>query len=120
MEKLVAISTNGNGVALVKNISEQEYKKLLNEQEKEKNEQELKFRALSECIDRNSQNIYKLKNRDILLAKSIYDNFVDMGLIDNDNDFQKMWFDFYFNEFELDLDKAPFEYKKILEKVGNL
>ena len=33
MNKLIAISTNGsNGIALVKSVNEQEYKKLINDQ----------------------------------------------------------------------------------------
>jgi len=115
--KLIAISTNGHRVALVKNVDEQEYNKLLNEQEKEL-ACEHNNKVLDETRHSTSERrLQRLESKLLLLAKSIYDNFVDRGLLDNDNEFQKMWFDYFFNGCELDLDKAPQEYMTILEKV---
>ena len=65
------------------------------------------------------QNVRMLMAREIILAKCIYDNFVDRGLIDNSDTFQQEWYDYFFNDKELDLEHAPQEYKKILDKVGN-
>ena len=56
----------------------------------------------------------------VVLAKSVYDNFVDRGLIENNDDFQNVWFDFYFNNGKLNIDNAPEEYKTILAKVVRL
>ena len=58
---------------------------------------------------------------ELVMAKSVYDNFVDRGLIDNDDDFQSAWYDFYFNGGELPREKdAPKEYQDILRKLGEM
>lgn len=107
-------------VAKVYYVSQNEYNALVNEQEKFANkeqrskEQELKDKTLI------SQKIEKLEKRDIMLAKSIYDNFVDRGDIEDDAQFQKDFFDFVFNDESLNELKMPKEFKKILRKVGNL
>ena len=118
MNKLIAISTNGsNSVALVKSVNEQEYKKLINEQEKNLAKGEKKAREHEEQhnnIDKELENFGTLQ---CILAKSVYDNFVDRGLIENDDQFQQMWFDFYFNGGLINTENAPKEYKDILAKV---
>ena len=118
MNKLIAISTNGsNSIALVKSVNEQEYKKLINDQEKRLAKGEklaLEHEQQHKNIDKKLTHYAGLQ---CVLAKSVYDNFVDRGLIENDDQFQKMWFDFYFNDKELDLNNVPEEYKKILVKV---
>ena len=116
---LVAISTKGHKVALLKNVTKNEYNELLNEQEKEQRKEDLEKNVVDEELTRHRKNIDALFVRDIILAKSIYDNFVDRGLLENDDAFQQMWFDFYFNDAKLELENAPEEYKKILVKVGN-
>ena len=116
---LVAISTKGKKIALIKNVTKNEYNELLNEQEKEQRKEDLEKNIIDEEITRHRQNIDALFVRDVILAKSIYDNFVDRGLLENNDAFQQMWFDFYFNDAKLELENAPEEYKKILEKVGN-
>ena len=121
MNKLIAISTNGsNSIALVKSVNEQEYKKLINEQEKNLAKGESKAREHKEHHDSIDKDVKHLTALQYVLAKSVYDNFVDRGLIENDDQFQKMWFDFYFNGGELDFDKAPKEYESILDKVVTL
>lgn len=117
--KLVAISTNQDQVFLVKNVSEQEYKKLLNKQHENESENE-RHKAIH--IGQHNElgnRLKRLEKKDLILAKSVYDNFVDKGLLENDANFQKNWFDFYFNDKELDLDNCPVEFSKILDKVGN-
>ncbi len=56
----------------------------------------------------------------VLFAKAIYDNFVDRGLIENDDDFQQAYYDFIFSDMELDFEQAPTEFKAILNKVVEL
>ena len=118
MNKLIAISTNGsNSISLVKSVNEQEYKKLINEQEKNLSKGEKKAREHEEQHNTIDKKLTHYASLQCVLAKSVYDNFVDRGLIENDNQFQQMWFDFYFNDKELDLNNVPEEYKKILVKV---
>lgn len=118
MNKLIAISTNGsNSIALVKSVNEQEYKKLINEQEKNLAKGESKAREHEQQHNSIDKELEHFTTLQCVLAKSVYDNFVDRGLIENDDQFQKMWFDFYFNDKELDLNNVPEEYEKILAKV---
>ena len=112
-DKLVAI-IKGKFVGEVKNVDKNTFNELKNEQSNY--EQEI----LKEKLDTNNKLDFLLGLTDKLklLAKTIYDNFVDRGFIDNDNDFQTMWYNYYFNGGELDLTNAPSEYNTILEKVG--
>ena len=119
-KKLIAISTSGNKVAIVKSVDENEYKRLLNLQEQELGIEHVKEIQIETQLTHHSQSVERLFIRDLVLAKSVYDNFVDRGLIENDDAFQKMWFDFYFNGGEIKLKDAPKEYNEILAKVGNL
>jgi hypothetical protein len=106
-KKLIAISTNGsNGVSLVKSVNEQEYKTLINNQEKHLAKGEklaLEHKQQHNSIELGLKHFARLH---LILAKSVYDNFVDRGLIENDDAFQQMWFDFYFNDKELEIEKA--------------
>lgn len=116
-KKLIAVSTNGKSIAIVKNVSETEYKKLLNEEHKynANNEQIAKEKETKLYCSANE----KANEKNFILAKCIYDNFVDRGLIEDSDSFQQEWYDYFFNDKELDLEHAPEEYKKILDKVGN-
>ena len=121
MKKLIAVSTNGsNDVSLVKSVDEQEYNKLINNQEKHlaKGEQLAKIHETKH--EKLEQNIKHLQKTELLLAKSIYDNYVIRGLLEQYNEFEKEWYSFYFNDNELNLEKAPKEFNDILKKVGNL
>ncbi len=121
---LVATLYDKNGkcerVAKVKYVEEKEYNRLLNEQElqlnKEKSLQEKNEYFVKETCDR----LYKLEKRDFLLAKSIYDNFVDRGLLNDNGKFQKDFYDFIFNDCELKVEDTPNDFQMILRKVGNL
>ena len=118
MNKLIAISTNGsNSIALVKSVNEQEYKKLINDQEKHLAKGEKKALEHEQQHNNIDKKLTHYAILQCVLAKSVYDNFVDRGLIENDDQFQQMWFDFYFNDKELDLNNVPQEYTKILAKV---
>ena len=118
-KKLVAISLEQNQVFLVKNVSEKEYKELLNKQHESESENERRDIVHIGQHNELGNRLTKLEKKNLILAKSIYDNFVDRGLLENDDAFQKDWFDYYFNGCDLSLDNAPQEYKQILEKVGN-
>ena len=119
--KTIAISTNGsNGISLVKSVNEQEYAKLINEQAKHLAKGEQLAIEHEQKHTSTQQELKHFERLHCVLAKSIYDNFVDRGLIENDDSFQQEWFDFYFKDFPLCLDNAPEEYKTILRKVEEL
>ena len=115
----VVIGKNGcESIAKVKVVNDRELNRLLNEQEQHKQHELLEKEELKKQVSANKENIDTFTKGFIgIIAKSIYDNFVDRGLIDNDDDFQQMWYDYYFNEKELDLDNAPQEYLKIFERL---
>lgn len=119
IKKLVAISLKKEQVFLVKSVSDKEYKELLNKQNEYESENEKRNRVHIGQHKELENRLTKAEKKNLILAKSIYDNFVDRGLLENDDDFQQMWFDFYFNGCDLSLENAPQEYKQILEKVGN-
>lgn len=121
----IAVVYDANGkcthVAQVKLVSKQELNRLENEQnkfdqERKTNEQKYKNELDAE-IERHKARLGWLESRALFLAKSIYDNFVDRGLIENDDAFQQAWYDFYFNDKDLTIEQYPVEFSKILEKV---
>lgn len=121
--KHVAVALDNNGkcefLAKVKVINDREYNRLINEKEQKKAQREQEELELKKQVSANKENIDTFTKGFIgIIAKSIYDNFVDRGLIDNDDDFQQMWYDYYFNDKELDLDNAPQEYLKIFERLA--
>lgn len=119
-KKLVAISTLGHKVALIKNVTDNEYNELLNQQSKEQRTKELLEKANNEWKNRVELHKKHVATLELILAKSVYDNFVIRGILNDNEQFEKLWYDFYFNGKELDLENAPQEYKDILTKVGNL
>lgn len=121
IEIAVVYDANGKCTHLsnVKMVNKQELNKLTNEKNKKDSERELLEKGFLDELQGNTKTIQKLLTRDLILAKSVYDNFVDRGIIENDENFQQLWYDFYFNGCELNLSQAPQEYKTILEKVGN-
>ena len=121
MKKLIAIYTNGsNGVSLVKSVDEQEYKKLINAQERHLAQGELLAKSHEQTHKTLEQQVKHLHKTELLLAKSIYDNYVIRGLLEQNEQFEKEWFDFYFHNKELNCENAPKEFNEILTKVGNL
>lgn len=121
----IAVVYDANGkcthLAQVKVVSKQELNKLTNEQNKFDQEQktnEKKYKnELDAEIERHKARIGWLESRTLFLAKAIYDNFVDRGLIENDDAFQQAWYDYYFNDKDLTIEQYPVEFSKILEKV---
>lgn len=115
---LVAVSYNEEKtckeIYKVLNVDEQTFKKLVNEKNAYKVEKE---KALNNQATRFNNLNKKVAKHDLLLAKSIYDNFVDRGLLEDNDEFQKLFFDVIFNKADFDLEKAPQEYLTILEYV---
>ena len=117
---------DGNCISLAKAkvVSQQEYNKYANECEKYNNKKAEKENYFKSLVEKNSRGIKelseKLSKRDFLLAKSIYDNFVDRGLLNDNDKFQKDFYDFIFNGCELKVENTPNDFQAILRKVGNL
>lgn len=108
-------------LAQVKVVSKQELNRLENEQnkfaqEQKTNEQKYKNNLGAE-IEKCKARLGCLESKTLFLAKAIYDNFVDRGLIENNDAFQQAWYDYYFNDKELTIEQYPVEFSKILEKV---
>ena len=120
--KHVAVAYDDNGncefVAKVKVINDRELNRLINEQEQCKAEKRTQELELKKQIVSNQEKIEKLTRRDFLLAKSIYDNFADRGLLNDSEQFQKDFYDFIFNDKEIK--EFPNDFEIILRKVGNL
>lgn len=119
--KHVAVALDDNGkcefLAKVKVINDREYNRLVNEKEQKKAQREQEELELKNNVLDNQEKIRKLERRDLLLAKSIYDNFVDRGLIENDDAFQQSWYDYFINDIDLAIEQYPAEFSKILDKV---
>ena len=122
--KHIAITLNDNGecvsIANCKVVNEIEYKKLLNEQERHKNKEKVKQETLNDLFNNVVERLEKLEKKDFCLAKSIYDNFVDRGLIKDSDQFQQDFYDYIFNNKEIKVVETPNDFQAILRKVGNL
>ena len=117
-DKLVAIVVENGAcsfIANVKAVEQQELNKLKNECEQNKSS---KLALESKHVNEHKHLCAKIKSHELFLAKAIYDNFVDKGILEIDKNFEHDWFDFIFNGCELKLDNAPEEFNAILRKVG--
>lgn len=118
--KYCAIKYADNGsceqVLECKNLTEKEYAKLKNE-EIANNQEELKK---DECVDKRLTNLETfLGKHNLLIAKSLYDNFVDRGVIEDDKDFQEKWYNYVINGVKFSvIEEIPELFKKILIFVG--
>lgn len=72
---------------------------------------------LEEVARQDYDEITVLKERDLFIAKSIYDNYVERGVIEENEDFDNMWIDYIFNGGDLDEEAFPEDFIKILNKV---
>lgn len=116
--KYCAIKYADNGsceqVLECKNLTEKEYAKLKNE-EIANHQEELKK---EECVDKRLINLERfLSHHNLLLAKSLYDNFVDRGIVEDDKDFQDKWFNYVINGGTLSVEDSPELFKKVLSFV---
>lgn len=75
------------------------------------------IRDLSKLENKDHQEINELKARDLFIAKSLYDNYVERGLIDENEEFDEKFYNFIFSEYELKEEDLDDDFKKILEKV---
>ena len=116
--ELVAVEYNDSGtckkVFHIKNLTKTELNKLLNESAVSKQHGLKKAQAQEERL-LNLEG--KIEKDSFFIAKSIYDNFVDRGLFEEDYAFQKLWYDFIFRDMLIGLDQLPKELKKIYEFV---
>ena len=117
-KRLIAISTKGKKVAIVKSVQEDEYKKLLDEQQKELDSDERVKRSDSQYILSIDNRVTGLERKIVYIAKAIYDNYVIRGLFEENEDFEKAWYDYFFNGCEIQIEKAPQEFVDIVRKVG--
>ena len=100
--QLVAVEFIGNKCSkafVVKNLTDIEYHKLLNES--------LEFQAKdNELKDGIIGDIAKLHNRTrniaLFIAVGVYDNLVDRGLIEEDKAFESKWKDYILNGTPVD------------------
>ena len=96
------------------NVDEQEFKKLVNQKNEYKdNELKLESEKQKAFIDLKR----RVDSREYLIAKSLYDNYVDRGLFEDSLDFQQMFYNHIFHNAEFDLTLCPSEFLTILEFV---
>ena len=120
-EKLVAIKYDELGkceqVAIVKNVQDNEYKALKNEEnehlQNQLKEKETLIKELK-CLERENDN------KDVWIAWSIYSTFIMFGYIEEENNFNSMLYEHVMEGKELDLSKMPSEFETILNYVRGL
>ena len=117
-EKLVAIKYDSvnkcEELLIVKNVQDNDYKALKSEENEHK---DLEFKKELE-LNRRLCNLEKDNhNNSFLIAKNIYDNYVDRGFIEDDFKFQRMFYNHIFNNAEFDLTLCPSQFLTILEFV---
>lgn len=122
-DKQVAVVCGEDGCELlaeIKVVTKLESHKLANEYERNKSK---KLKAEQEHKDKTKkleESVRHLLCRDLLIAKAQYDKFVDRGLLDENKEFDKKFYDFIFENKPLSPKEYPEDFKKILEKVVNL
>ena len=96
------------------NVSKNEYLAELNKEIKE-----LKFgnAVLDSSIKSLRLEVENLFPRDLFITKSIYDNYIERGLIDENNEFDEKFYNFVFNDYELKEEDMDSDFIRILEKV---
>lgn len=120
-EKLVAIKYDELGkceqVAIVKNVQDNQYKTLKNEENEHKEFELNKEQELNKKVNENKEKITKLE---YIIAKNLYDSFVDRGLLEYDDEFNKMFYNMVVSGSEFDITKLPSDYEKILNYVRGI
>ena len=118
--KFVCVEYNENGtckkILSCVNLSESEYNKLLNESLASRQHGLAKSQKQREEIELIKKRI---GDQYFLQAKSIFDNFVDRGLIEDDEELQKSFYDYFFNDKPLEYPNNEY-FNKILKTIrGN-
>ena len=120
-KKLVALILDDDQkcerVAIVKNLGNKEYNNCLNEERAYKNRVKEEKESLNQKQKAVNESVCHLLDNEIYLAKAIYDNFVDRGFINDNEEFQKDFFNHIYKGGKLNLEKAPAEFITILRKV---
>lgn len=75
------------------------------------------IRNLSKAEVQDCQEISKLKGRDLFIAKSLYDNYVERGIIDENEEFDAKFNAFIFENGELHQEDMDADFVKILNKL---
>lgn len=75
------------------------------------------IRNLSKAEIQDFQEIHKLKDRDLFIAKSLYDNYVERGIIDENEEFDAKFNAFIFENGELHPEDMDADFVKILDKL---
>lgn len=118
---LVAIAYQGDKtckeIYKVMNIDKQEFQRLVNEKNRNKDLELQQLAAREKTINDLKSKVDK---REFILAKSIYDNFVDRGFIEDNPDFQQMFYAHIFNDAQYDITLVPQEFITILDYLGRL
>ena len=104
-------------IAKVRNVDDKQLEQLKNEELKQIEKEKEDFLHESQFKHELQTEILKLKVRNFHLAKSIYDNFVDRGLCEDNVDFQKAYYDYVFNGKDIKLEDTPTDFQTIYRKV---
>ena len=122
-DKQVAVVCGEDGCELlaeIKVVTQQESHKLANEYEKNKSKKLKKESELESHLNQHDKELGHLFQHELLLAKALYDKFVDRGLLNENKEFDQKFYDFIFDNKPLKPNEYPEDFKKILEKVGTL
>ena len=106
-------------IAQVCNLGDKAYKQRVNEKrayEEKCAKEKLEHKEEHKGICKELQHLDK---NEVYLAKALYDNFVDRGFLNDNEDFQKHFFEHIYKGAKLDIKKAPTDFLTILGKVAN-
>lgn len=122
----VAFINNEKGecveVMKVKVVGSAEYQQMLKESKKYK---ELIALGEETIMQNRNDEINGIKEKQIssnyIIAKNYFDNLVDRGLCETNDDFESMFFNFIDKGIALDFNSEhiPPQYIKVLERLGN-
>lgn len=117
-ELLVAVAyTNDKSckeIYKVINVDEQEFKKLVN-QKNEYKDSELK--ALEQKRIAHDRLVKRVETHAYIIAKLVYDSYVERGYFEPNELFEKMFYDHIFNGKDFDVSNIPDEYQTILDFI---
>ena len=121
----VAIKTNAKGecvdIVKVKFVNSAEYKELLKESNKHKELCEKQAQEEKKKMQEEIGLLFAKSNaQNLLIAKNYFDNLVDRGLCETNDDFESMFFNYIDKGIALDLNSQhiPPHYRKVLERLG--
>ena len=77
----------------------------------------LELKKADNELNEHCKELDILNERDIFIAKSIYDNYVERGYIDEDEEFDKKFYNYVFNNCAFKEEDLNEDFVKILNKV---